>query len=203
MKMGDKTAYRVGQVTLDPTPHIKREPIGTVVVPILTYWLSGWMIGWASAPYDPVWARNYPRRSALMAAAGPLSNLLVVVVVAILIHIGMALGVFKAPHSISLTRVVVALQDGTLAGVAVLLSILFSLNLLLFTFNLMPLPPLDGSGIVPFFMSEKNAAAYMDFIHGNQLSFIGLFLAWKLFDYIFDPVHLAFINLLYPGRGYH
>jgi hypothetical protein len=70
-KLGDSTAYEGGQVSLDPTPHIRREPIGMVVVPIISYLIGGWMIGWASAPYDPRWANQYPRRAALMALAGP------------------------------------------------------------------------------------------------------------------------------------
>jgi len=50
---GDHTAALGGQVSLDPVPHIRREPFGMVVFPILTYVMGGWMMGWASAPYDP------------------------------------------------------------------------------------------------------------------------------------------------------
>jgi len=50
---GDSTAFHGGQVTLNPWPHIRREPFGLVVVPILSYFVAHWMIGWASAPYDP------------------------------------------------------------------------------------------------------------------------------------------------------
>ena len=203
MKLGDRTAYEGGQVSLDPFPHIRREPVGTVVVPIVSFLAGGWMIGWASAPYDPVWARRYPRRSALMSLAGPLSNLLLVLAAGLLIRLGMALDLFYAPDRISLAGVVAARQDGTLAGVATLISIVFSLNLLLFAFNLMPFPPLDGSGIIPLFLGHDRAVAYMDFIHANHLAFIGLLIAWKMFDFVFDPVHLVFINLLYPGYGYH
>ena len=71
LKLGDDTAYQGGQVTLDPTPHIRREPIGMVVVPLLSFLFGGWMIGWASTPYDPDWAMRYPRRSAWMSLAGP------------------------------------------------------------------------------------------------------------------------------------
>src|SRR5690348_17172584 len=71
LKLGDDTASRGGQVSLDPVPHIRREPIGMVVLPLLTWFIAGWMMGWASAPYDPEWARRYPRRAALMALAGP------------------------------------------------------------------------------------------------------------------------------------
>src|SRR5688572_11626243 len=75
LKLGDDTAHRGGQVSLDPIPHISREPFGLVVVPLLSYILGGWMMGWASAPYDPHWAHKYPRRTGLMALAGPVSNL--------------------------------------------------------------------------------------------------------------------------------
>ena len=52
-KLGDPTAYNGGQVSLSPIPHIKREPIGMLVLPLLTAMTQGWAIGWASAPYDP------------------------------------------------------------------------------------------------------------------------------------------------------
>lgn len=203
MKLGDRTAYEGGQVTLDPIPHIKREPIGTVVVPILSFLAGGWMIGWASAPYDPVWARNYPDRSAMMSLAGPLANLAVVAAAGLAIRLGIALDWFYAPDSINLSRIVASHQQGMLEGVTTLLSILFSLNVLLFTFNLIPMPPLDGHGIIPFLLSREKAVAYMDIIRGNHLSILGLFIAWKAFDFVFDPVHLFFIHLLYPGLGYH
>ena len=61
---GDPTAS--GQITLNPLPHIEREKFGMVVVPILSYLLSGGMMGWASAPYDAFWAAQHPRRAALM-----------------------------------------------------------------------------------------------------------------------------------------
>ena len=68
---GDRTAHAGGYVTLDPTPHLKRSPVGLIIIPILTYLQVGWMMGWASAPYDPEWARSHPKREMLMAAAGP------------------------------------------------------------------------------------------------------------------------------------
>ncbi|HUT29642.1 MAG TPA: site-2 protease family protein [Sedimentisphaerales bacterium] len=78
MKLGDPTAYEHGQVTLDPLPHIRKEPFGMVVMPIISYVLAGWMIGWASTPYDPFWAQRHRRRAALMALAGPAANLILV-----------------------------------------------------------------------------------------------------------------------------
>src|SRR6185369_342258 len=73
---GDPTAYEAGQVSLSPWPHIRREPWGTVLVPLLTFFTyagtgSAWMMGWASAPFDPLWEHRHPRRAAAMALAGP------------------------------------------------------------------------------------------------------------------------------------
>ena len=65
---GDTTAYLGGQVSLSPLPHIRREPIGMLVVPLLTAFTLGWAVGWASTPYDPHWAARHPRRAAGMAA---------------------------------------------------------------------------------------------------------------------------------------
>src|SRR5215470_15270748 len=71
---GDETAAQGGQVTLNPVPHIRREPWGMVVFPILSFLFTQSMIGWASAPFDPEWERRYPRRAAWMALAGPAAN---------------------------------------------------------------------------------------------------------------------------------
>src|SRR5258705_12444602 len=75
---GDPTAFEGGQVTLNPIPHIQRSPFGMIVVPILSYALGGWMIGWASAPYDPAWQRRHPHRGALMALAVPPANFVII-----------------------------------------------------------------------------------------------------------------------------
>ncbi len=203
MKLGDNTAYHGGQVTLDPIPHIRREPLGTVLVPILSFLLSGWMIGWASTPYDPIWAQRYPRRSAWMSLAGPSSNLLLVMLSALMIRIGIAAGFFVEPDSINFTHVTAASgESGIFTAVALILSIMFTLNLLLFVFNLLPFPPLDGSGALPLLLSEKHALSYMDFFNNSSFSFIGLLIAWNVFDKLFDPIHLMAINLLYPGANY-
>src|SRR3989304_4407823 len=105
LKLGDPTAYYHGQVTLDPVPHIRREPFGMVIIPILSFVLWGWMIGWASAPYDPYWAQHNRKKAALMALAGPTTNLLLVIIAAIAIRGGMLFGVFYAPQSITFEHV--------------------------------------------------------------------------------------------------
>src|SRR6187431_1047461 len=92
---GDRTAYEGGQVSLDPLPHIRREPFGLVVFPILSFFLWGWMIGWASAPYDPEWARRAPKKYAAMSFAGPAANLLLGAIAFVLIRVGLGAGWFE------------------------------------------------------------------------------------------------------------
>jgi len=72
---GDLTAYQGGQVSLSPVPHIRREPIGMVVLPLFAVLTTGWPFGYASALYNPDWARRCPHRAAWMALAGPAVNL--------------------------------------------------------------------------------------------------------------------------------
>lgn len=204
-KLGDSTAYEGGQVSLNPLPHIQREPIGMILVPLITFATSqgGWMMGWASAPYDPEWAHRYPKRAALMAAAGPAANLLLVVVSGLLIKIGVWTGVFYAPDQANFTTVTAAVPGAWAAGAVTPLSIFFSLNLLLFAFNLIPLPPLDGSAILPAFMGDDTARRFHDLIRQPMFSLIGLLAAWRVFPVISRPLRLLALNLLYPGAGYH
>jgi Zn-dependent protease len=160
------------------------------------------MMGWASAPYDPDWARRFPRRAAVMALAGPAANLLLVLAASAAIRGGMAAGIFKAPERISFTQVTASAGDGPLQGVVVPLSLLFSLNLLLCIFNLLPLPPLDGSAVLPALLPPQAAERYGALMTQPYMSLLGLIVAWQLFNPIYYPIQLAAIRLLYPGVGY-
>ncbi len=204
MRGGDRTAYHGGQVTLDPIPHIRREPFGMVILPLISVLLSGWPIGFASAPFDPAWALRYPRRSAWMALAGPIANLILVLVAAIALRAGLASGVFESPESVSFGHIVGARDpEGAWKAAAFLASVFFSLNLLLCCFNLIPLPPLDGSGVIPLFLDPARARKYQAFIFANRgLGMLGMFLAWKLFDPVFHPIWLFAVNLLHAGVSY-
>jgi Zn-dependent protease len=196
-RLGDPTAYEGGQVSLNPIPHIQREPFGMVLVPLITFALSGWMMGWASAPYDPYWAHNYPKRAGIMALAGPAANLILVLLSGVLIRVGIVAGWFYVPASLSFTQIVAG--QGWAEGAAVPISILFMLNLLLFVFNLLPVPPLDGSAILPMFLSDSLNQRYQALLHQPMLSLIGLLIAWKVFPYIFQPVSILALKMLYPG----
>jgi Zn-dependent protease len=199
---GDDTAYLGGQVTLDPRPHIRREPFGMVVFPLLSYAISHSMLGWASTPFDPKWAHEHPRRAAAMSAAGPAANALLVLAAALAIRIGMAAGVFQPPAMVGFEHLVEAGSDGLAATAALLLSILFTLNLLLLIFNLIPFPPLDGASAIGVFFSDQGARRVQGMLQRPQLSLLGLLLAWIAIPRIFGPIHRLAVNLLYPGYGY-
>ena len=112
-----------------------------VALPLISVLLSGWPFGFASAPYDPHWAMRYPKRAAWMALAGPAGNLVLVSLAAAAIRMGAAAGLFEPPSAVSFDQVVAASADGIWSGAAFLLSVFFSLNLLLAIFNLIPVPP--------------------------------------------------------------
>jgi Zn-dependent protease len=202
-KMGDRTAHERGQVSLNPIPHIKREPLGTVIVPIFSFLAGGWMIGWASTPYNPQWAHDYPKKAAAMAAAGPISNFILLIISVIIIHVGIAAGFFIQPETITISGIVSGASVGWLEILAKIISVMFSLNLILFVFNLLPFPPLDGSAVPPMYLSEEAGRKYIAFVRKPAFALVGLFVAWNLFDIIYFRVHLIVINLLYPGSNYH
>jgi len=199
---GDLTAFHGGQVSLDPLPHIRREPFGMLLFPIISYAMGGWMMGWASAPYDPLWSLRYPRRAAWMSLAGPGANYTLTILAAILIHVGMWTGIFT-PGSPNFTHVVEGTSPGLPAAAATFLSLLFSLNLLLGTFNLIPVPPLDGFSAIGLLLPESGARRFQELGHSIRgFTMIGLLIAWYVFTPVFGPLFTLSLSALYPGQSY-
>jgi Zn-dependent protease len=186
---GDDTAWLGGQVTLNPWPHMRRAPFGMVVIPLITWLGSGgqYMMGWASAPYNPQWERRYPRRAAWMAAAGPAANFALMLLAAIGLRVGSAMHWLHASPT------------GGAGLPLTLLWIFFSLNLLLGTFNLLPVPPLDGSTVIMLFMSEERAHAYLDWLRGNNFVVAGLLVGLVVFQRIFPAIEAFATSLLLRG----
>jgi Zn-dependent protease len=155
-----------------------------VVLPLLSLFLSGGMIGWASAPYNPAWQRRYPQRAALMALAGPAMNFLLAVVSGLLIRVGIAGGFFQ--------------EAGIAGGIGMLLEICFKLNVLLGIFNLLPFPPFDGFGALGLLTgrvtSLENVRSQL-----SQFSFIGLLVGWQAIRFVFPPV-FAFAQSVLIGQ---
>jgi Zn-dependent protease len=196
-KLGDSTAYLGGQVTLDPIPHIRREPVGMVLVPLLGLFYSGRLIGWASAPLDPMWVARYPKRSALVAVAGPVANFALCIVAVVLIFIGAKNGVF-APSPEGYFHKFVQGTPGTVwETVAQILGILFSLNLLLGVLNLMPVPPLDGSNLPLLFLNERAADQYQQAIRQPWMIILTLVLIFQVFPSIYRPVYIVARDWVY------
>ena len=194
---GDHTAAHHGLATLDPIPHIQRSPFGMVVVPLLSFVGAGWMIGWASTPYDPYWAQHHPKEAALKTLAGPGANLILVIVAGILIYIGLLTGVFIPPQDFDFTAIVDGRAEGFQQGLAVLLSVLFTLNLLLLVFNLIPVAPLDGTALMEFILKGELLWKYRTLMAHPTVRMFGIFIAWYLIRYIFWPVYTAAVYLLY------
>lgn len=194
---GDPTAS--GQLTLNPMPHIQREPFGMVVVPVLSYMLSGFVMGWASAPYDQHWASRHIHRAARMALAGPAANFLLMVIAAGAIRAGLALDFFQPPSSISnYAQITVAVEPGGIGSLlAPVVSVLFMLNFMLGTFNLLPVPPLDGNVGVTIFMSEDRARRFLEMFHLPNMALIGLLAGWALFYEISGYLFTFALNVLY------
>jgi Zn-dependent protease len=198
---GDTTASEGGQVSLNPLPHIRREVFGMVIMPLIGIITRTGLIGWASAPYDPTWSREHPKRAAWMSLAGPAANFSLALLAALAMRIGLATGFFVPVEPSYVAIVATAQPGGVLEGVAVVLSVCFSLNLLLGCFNLLPFPPLDGYGVLGLFTTRNGAIWLQDFrLRIRAFSLLGLILGWRLIDAIYDPVVAAGLHILYAGR---
>ncbi|MHC4513728.1 MAG: site-2 protease family protein [Planctomycetota bacterium] len=153
---GDMTAYTGGQVSLNPVPHIKREPFGTVILPwmmLIIGYTSGkglLCMGYAHIPVDPIWAYTHPKRAALMSAAGPLSNLLLAAIAFLAMKglLGAEIVRISDHDPVPVVLPPYGEGEGLFRIGCQALSFLLILNLLLFTINLIPVPPLDGAGVI-------------------------------------------------------
>jgi Zn-dependent protease len=141
LKMGDPTAYHMGRITLNPIRHI--DPIGTILLPVMLVIMGAPPFGWAKpVPVNPLNLKDPRRDNLVISLAGPLSNIAVAVVAFIILKILMNLN-----PSLFYTR-----------GGGIYYTIL--INVILAFFNLIPIPPLDGSGIVMGLISEEAAQKY-------------------------------------------
>ena len=200
---GDMTAYNGGQVTLDPLEHIRRSPWGMVLIPIVTFFQMGWMMGWASTPFDSEWGKRYPRRQALMSLAGPAANFALALIGILIIKALLAAHVFQLPQHFSFTQLIQQAgepQTGSLVnGLAMALSVLVNLNVLLGLFNLLPVPPLDGAGIVEGLFPKSLGKLYDRLREVPVLQIVGLLVAWNIFPRLSAPAFVIVIGLVRPG----
>jgi len=209
-RLGDPTAYYGGQVTLNPGPHIAREPVGTILVPLVTFLWMGWMMGWASAPYDPYWAIRHPKRAVLMALAGPTANLLLLLLAMAVLAGGLSAGYFRLPTPDELqtnqfdvtqrcSHILYGADEGPAQGMATLASIFFSLNLLLLLFNLVPIPPLDGSALWRLVLPQEMFLRFQHFMSQPMFAILGLIVAIRVFSQFYWPWFDAAVSLVYSA----
>ena len=165
MRLGDPTAYMLGRVTLNPLKHL--DPLGSVIVPIISMVYGGWLIGWAKP--CPVTTRNFrhiKRDDILVSMAGPASNLAMAtgaLLLLLLFKHAVPGGVPAITAAMLIANHVPGVETdnlGTLFPLALLLYFAVLINLLLFVFNLIPVPPLDGSHVLRQFLPYRVERVY-------------------------------------------
>jgi Zn-dependent protease len=199
---GDLTAYSLGHVSLDPTPHIRRSPFGMVIIPIVSFILGGFMLGWASVPVDRRWAVDHPRKAAVMSLAGPMANLLLATLALLAMRLLVSADVLHAPTVLDSYEDLVTLPDGQaltspLGALARALSVMLVLNVLLGLFNLVPIPPLDGASVLEGAAPRATAGFYERMREVPAFEFLGLMIAWRFFPYVSTPALSFVVGLLH------
>ena len=197
---GDDTAYSLGHVTLDPIPHIVRSPMGMVIAPLIGLLTMGYPLGWASVPYDPHWGQRHPTRRAVMSLAGPLANFALAITSIGILRVLIETGVFHL-YGAGVRSGFVLLGEGVaqnspLSAAAFVLSYLFTLNLMLGLFNLVPLPPLDGSSVAEGLSPRLMGSFYARLREIPAHELLGWIAASQLFRYLDGPMYRVIVLAL-------
>lgn len=190
-RMGDYTARYLGRVTLNPVPHI--DPVGTLVFPLLMFFTSIPIIGWAKpVPVNPAHLRNPRKDNIYISLAGPGANLLAGFIAFVLLLMLKAVN----PELILAFSGRMPGNETVLTPVVVILYYLFFINLALAIFNCIPIPPLDGHWVLYGLLPDDKAAALervgsYGFLIIYALMFLGIL------KYIFIPIYFL-SGLLIP-----
>jgi len=200
-RCGDPTARMLGRISLNPIKHI--DPIGTVVLPLFAMFTGIPVLGWAKpTPVDPRNFRNQVRDDILTAVVGPISNfivasaaLIVLVMIALTSQVGSAI-VNIIPYVYpSHLEVLAAQTNSLLMPASLLLYDLMVINVVLAVFNLIPVPPLDGSHVLRHFLPAPMLRAY------DTVGWLGLialvYLAPGFLWHLISPVRGVFDSLLH------
>lgn len=176
--LGDPTAKYSGRLTLNPLKHI--DPVGSILVPIFAYFYMGVVFGWAKpVPYNPYNLRKGRLGEGLVAVAGPLSNLLIALIFGIFLRFS---GAFSLTQSF---------LD--------IIGIIVVINIILAVFNLVPIPPLDGSKFL-FALLPVNYGLILKRTL-EQYSFLFLFL-FIFFLWKFIVPVISFLFFIFTGQHF-
>jgi Zn-dependent protease len=194
MRLGDPTAYMLGRVSLNPLVHL--DPLGSVVIPLISL-VYGWgMIGWAKpCPVTPRNFRNWKRDDILVSMAGPASNLAMALVAMILLLVFKHVvpdGALAIDSAAAIAKHFPGVETDSLSKlfpIALFLYFGVLINLLLFVFNLLPIPPLDGSHVLRQFLPYKAEQVY------NRIGGYGLMVIFLLGGKIIGTFYYPLLNV--------
>ncbi len=189
-KFGDETGRYQGRISLNPIAHI--DPVGTILIPLMGFMNGGFsFIGWAKpVETNPLSWRNKKLANICVAGAGPLSNLIIAVFTFVLIKLLLVTKVLILDYSrgsYSLLRPALENQP-VLGACAKLLGITLLLNISLAVFNMIPVPPLDGSHILESLLPDDLAEKYASLRPYGFMLLIGIMYT-GLFGLVLDPVY--------------
>ncbi|MEN9524108.1 MAG: hypothetical protein RL536_177 [Candidatus Parcubacteria bacterium] len=172
-RLGDPTARLQGRLTLNPIRHI--DPIGSVIVPLITS-LAGFTFGWAKpVPYNPYNLKNRRSGELLIALAGPVSNLALALIFGLIIRY---------------------VQNGVMTPFIQIASYIVLINIVLAVFNLIPIPPLDGSKVLFSLLPQQYGHTRMLMERYSQIFIvIVVIFVWQFISPIIWPIFRAFTGI--------
>jgi len=196
-KFGDDTGRLQGRITLNPIAHI--DPIGTIVLPLFMMFTSVPLLGWAKpVQTNPLLWRDKTRANISVSAAGPISNLILVVLAFTIMKVLIVAGTLTLNREFRTIYEVIgpsADQPAYMQPLALFLSVMLMLNLALGIFNLIPIPPLDGSHVLEELLPPPMAQAYEQIRPYGFILLIGL-LYMGVLNFIFEPISTFILRLL-------
>ncbi len=192
-RFGDDLARLQGRISLNPASHV--DPIGTLLFPAIAFFTGAPLIGWAKpTPVNPLKWRNKRVANFWVSAAGAISNFIIALIAGIGIRALYSFGVIN-------TRLAVVGTDSTIAtGAVELLFVFFILNVALGVFNLLPIPPLDGSKVLASILPDSFESGFEVL---ERFGFILLFIAvfTGVLGVIFNFVMPIAVALVFAGAS--
>jgi Zn-dependent protease len=186
-KLGDPTAKMMGRLTLNPIAHI--DPIGTILIPamLLIFTNGQFVFGYAKpVPINPMNFKNPQRDMAISAAAGPIMNIIIAILSALILHLLLRPLLNILPVNISNTVILPLLMIFTYSALV---------NIVLACFNMIPIPPLDGGRVLTGFLPYKHAVSFSR-IEPYGFIIVIIFIATGIANYFIVPFIFFFVNLL-------